>query len=84
MAEDSNAEIQAKVVRKIVNMLTTSGKEKDAFSLIKKLKTRDKKHVAMLVSTLEGMTPNNALKQERDECLNLFQKKDNSVVSDTN
>ena len=76
MAEDSNAEVQAKVVRKIVNMLTTPGKEKDAFSLIKVLKTRDKRHVTMLVGTLEGMTISDALKNERDECLNIFLKKE--------
>lgn len=74
MAESSNSEVQAKVVRKIVNLLTTSGKEKDAFSLIKVLKTRDKRHVAMLVSTLVGMTINDSLKQERDECLEVLQK----------
>lgn len=72
MAEDSNAEVQAKVVRKIVNMLTTPGKEKDAFSLIKVLKTRDKRHVTMLVGTLEGMTISDTLKDERDECLNVL------------
>lgn len=75
MAEDSNAEVQAKVVRKIVNMLTTSGKEKDAFSLIKVLKTREKRHVTMLVSTLEGMTIGEELKDERDECINIFKPK---------
>lgn len=75
MAEDSNAEVQAKVVRKIVNMLTTSGKEKDAFNLIKVLKTREKRHVTMLVSTLEGMTIGEDLKDERDECLSIFKPK---------
>ena len=72
MAEASSATVQAKVVTKIVNMLTTSGKEKAAFSLIKVLKTRDKRHVAMLVSTLEGMTINDTLKPERDECLEIL------------
>ena len=74
MAESSNSEVQAKVVRKIVNMLTTSGKEKDAFSLIKVLKTRDKRHIAMLVSTLEGMTISDSLKLEREECLEVLKK----------
>lgn len=82
MASSPNSDIQSKVVRKIVNMLTTSGKEKDAFSLIKEIKTRDKRLVAMLVSTLEGMTISDSLKEERDECLSIFQikmeKKDNS------
>jgi hypothetical protein len=74
MAEASNATVQAKVVTKIVNMLTTPGKEKDAFSLIKVLKTRDKRHVVMLVSTLEGMNISDSLKPERDECLEILNK----------
>lgn len=72
MASSSNKELISKVVTKISNMLTTAGKEKEAFSLIKDLKIVDKKQANMLISTLEVLELKDVLIQERDECMKLL------------
>ena len=76
MAASTNQELIDKVVTKIVNMLTTQGKEKDAFGLIKDLKQLDDKNKNMLLSTLDALKLNSTLEASRNESISFLKGKD--------
>lgn len=83
MAASTNQELIDKVVTKIVNMLTTQGKEKDAFGLIKDLKQLDDKNKNMLLSTLDALKLNSTLEASRNESISFLKGKDKEASEDS-